>query len=286
MRSSDGIVVPMPCGRMDCPWCCKRKDWESAEMVCLDALDGNAPTVWLCLGTREVDVDARRFARAREHVVRALRRRWPDCEYYGRREWTTGYGAHSGGQRRPHFHLLFKGIPREDADQAFDVAARVWCQHVDAEVDAQRGGEIHAPGGLIRYITAHHAKESQKPPRGWTGKREVRSLGYFDSPVDELRARARESIARRRITYRLRRRGLAGVELALEVGLEMLARERRSWAYYVGDVGEASYFLWERDRVEAKLGGWRAAPEMRVFRPTETLAPPRAGPETAIVRLF
>lgn len=230
-------------------------------MLQLDALM-NAPTVWACLTTREVYVEPERFARTREAVIRALRRRWPSAEYVGFREWTTGYGARSGGHRREHLHLFVKNVPVDQAQEAFDVAARVWCLHVDAELDAQRGGAVNEATGLIRYVTAHHAKESQAPPRGFRGKREVRSQGYLEEPVDQLRARARESIYRRRVSYRLRREGLRGAELECEVALELGLRARRTWAYYEGSPDEESYFRYEADRIESKLGGWRAAPRM------------------------
>jgi hypothetical protein len=235
-------------------------------MLMLDAVENEAPAVWLCLGTREVERDPARFYRARELVVRALRRRWPRCEYLGRVEFTTGLGRNAGGIRRPHWHFLLKGIPRNAACEAFELAARVWCEHVDAEPEAQRGGEVTAAVGLIRYLMPHHGKESQAPPRGWKGHREVRSRGYYANPVNELREQARESIYRRRAAYRVRRAGLVGVEAELEIAWQVLQRRERTWAYYTGDPSEAGYFLYERDRVEAKLGGWRALPEYRVWR--------------------
>lgn len=260
LRSTDGLLVAAPCGCPNkCECCGKRKAWESAEMLALDALHGEAPSVWLCLGTRETDATPARFYRAREKVLRALRRRWPGVEYVAKFEMTSGYGPRSGGKRRPHWHLLLKGIPRAQAAEAFDVAARVWCGLVDAEVGAQRGGEITAAPGLIRYITAHFGKESQAPPRGWKGQREVRSRGYLWLPAAQARDAARESIARRRAAHRAKQGGHAPTDVVLEVEVAMQARAARTWSVRYGDGSDESHMLYEADRVRGRLGGWKAA---------------------------
>jgi hypothetical protein len=258
LKSDDGLVVRLRCGCVNkCNGCAQAKAWESAEMLMLDALNGEAPSVWACLGTRETTPEPARFYRARELVIRALRRRWPDVEYVAKFEMTTGYGARSGGKRRPHWHLLIKGVPREHAQEAFEIAARVWCGHVDAEIGAQRGGEITAAPGLIRYITAHFSKESQRPPAGWKGQREVRSHGYLWLPAAEAREAARESIARRRALHRAKEAGSNAHDAELAAELEMRARAARRWRIVFGDGSDESHFLYEAERIRGRLGSWR-----------------------------
>jgi hypothetical protein len=53
--------------------------------------------------------------------------------------------------------------------------------------------------GAIAYLALHHHKLEQRPPKGWTGKRFRPSRGYFNRPLPELRAEARELLADRRI---------------------------------------------------------------------------------------
>lgn len=139
------------------------------------------------------------YANGLECVKRALRRRWPDAEYASLLEFMTGYGERSGGKRRPHWNLRFKGVPaaalytgcieQRECDQLHDsarkqtcptgVAARVWCEHVDAERHVQRGRAIYAYGGLVKYLGLHLNKASQQPPAGFTGQRFNCSRGYF-----------------------------------------------------------------------------------------------------------
>jgi hypothetical protein len=53
--------------------------------------------------------------------------------------------------------------------------------------------------GAIAYLALHHHKLEQRPPKGWTGKRFRPSRGYFNRPLPELRAEARELLNDRRI---------------------------------------------------------------------------------------
>jgi len=75
------------CARRSGSWCrdgvgrqtCARiaRAWlqvENAEMLALDALHGVAPVMWLCLGTRTASGETRPFYRAREKLLKALRR--------------------------------------------------------------------------------------------------------------------------------------------------------------------------------------------------------------------
>ena len=193
--SSDGVVRRGRCGSVNlCSYCAKLRAIENAEMLSLDALDHGAPEVWACLTTRTADPVPASFYRAREQVRKALRRRWPDCQDATLVEFTTGYGPRSGGQRRPHWNALLKGVPVTAVEEALEVIARVWCGQVDAEAARQHVGPVADAGGLMRYLALHFQKESQSPPKGWKGHRFVASRGYFPNGAPAARERAKESL--------------------------------------------------------------------------------------------
>jgi hypothetical protein len=193
--SSDGVVRRGRCGSVNlCSYCAKLRAIENAEMLSLDALEHGAPEVWACLTTRSSDPVPSAFYRSREAVRKALRRRWPDCQDSTLVEFTTGYGPRSGGERRPHWNALLKGVPVADVEQAREVVARVWCGQVDAEPSRQHVGPVADAGGLMRYLALHFQKESQSPPKGWRGHRFVSSRGYFPDGVPVARERAKKSL--------------------------------------------------------------------------------------------
>ncbi len=186
-------------------------------MLALDAMEGNAPTWLLVLGTRTATVDMDGFYLGSQAVARALRTYtgqpkrtrgarplWPNFEYASILEFTTGYGERSGGLRRPHWNWLMKGIPAEDGPVAGAIAAQAWCEHVDAEVQAQDSRAIYAAEGLMRYLALHFHKEPQQPPEGFTGQRFNCSRGYFTGCTRaQARARARDALALKRCVWKL-----------------------------------------------------------------------------------
>src|SRR3954470_17776219 len=107
LRSSLGEVVRGRCRATNqCAYCARLAAVENSELLALDALAGDAPQVWAVLTTRTATLDTARFYLSREKLMKALRRRWPSCEYTALVEFTTGYGPRSGGRRRPHWNLL------------------------------------------------------------------------------------------------------------------------------------------------------------------------------------
>ena len=163
---------------------------------------GPLPEIWCVLTTRTPTVDLRPFRHGRTKVMLALRRRWPEAQYVCLLEYTRGYAKRSQGLRRPHWNILFKGIPREDLAQAADVIRRVWCQHADARPQAQYVGEVdRGVAGLARYVAEHFHKEDQLPPPNFKGKRFNPSRGYWngDLTTEQMRASARESLLYRRL---------------------------------------------------------------------------------------
>ena len=231
LRADDGELI-RPRGRRvnQCDYCAKLAAVENCEMLVLDALDGDAPQLVAILGTRTPTVDMAVFARAREQVIRAVRHRWPEAQYAYQVEFTTGMGPRSGGRRRPHWNWFWKGIPRQDAEEAREVILRIWCEHVDAEPAAQYVAEIDNAVGLTKYVTEHFMKESQRPPRDFTGQRFCASRGYFrGTTVTVARARARESLRRKRELHKALKSGCPARDA------ERIAREnyrfqlRRVW---------------------------------------------------------
>jgi hypothetical protein len=223
LRSDQGELVRLRGKSVNfCAYCARLAAIENSEMLALDALEGDAPQVWLVLTTRTATVDMSEFYEALADVVRMLRkeplrdgdgvvvkdgrkvvRRWPDVEYANCLEYSTGYGTHSGGERRPHWNLLLKGVPGDQAADVEQVAAAVWCAHVDAEPAGQRATSVYEGGGLTRYLALHFQKESQLPPLEFRGQRFNCSRGYFTGCTRRVaRLRAKDSLAMKRALWR------------------------------------------------------------------------------------
>jgi hypothetical protein len=203
-----------------CDYCARLAAVENAELLALDACEGAAPALWCVLTTRSATADPKPFYRAREQVLKALRRRWPAVEYAALVEFTTGYGPMSGGSRRPHWNLLLKGLPVEAIDDAGEVIRRVWCARIDAEPWAQFVGHVHETGGLMRYIALHFLKESQAPPKGWRGHRFLKSRGYLWTDTPAARSAAKRSLRLKRLIWKGVPAELAEVELELAESVE------------------------------------------------------------------
>jgi len=205
LLSTEGEVTEVRCSSPNrCDPCARRRCRENAEMIGLDAIDhpDRAPEVWAVLTTREATLDMRGFYDARRLAVRALKRRY-ELSYASVLEYTTGYGERSGGQRRPHWNMLLKGIGPDDIPEAGEILRRVWCSHVDAEPHAQSLEPVWEVGGLAGYLAAHVHKSDQKPPPGFRGQRFNCARDYFeDATRAEMRERAAESIFRKTLLWR------------------------------------------------------------------------------------
>jgi hypothetical protein len=180
---------------------------EVGATVLLDGLDHGHPEVAVTLTTRNPDTPMEKFRRDMEKAVKAIRRRHPDACYFARIEYTTGKAKRSGGHRRVHAHMLFKGIPPEDCAALEPVVRRVWKERTGAH--RIEVAQIRSAAGAMHYVTEHFAKAIQRPPRGWSGRTTRYSIprgnrrGYFGTPLDERREQARELLRERRITRRL-----------------------------------------------------------------------------------
>ncbi len=240
LLSSNGELVRGRCRSTNqCAYCARLAAVENAELLALDALDGCAPSLWAVLTTSRPTRDPAAFYLAREKVIKALRRRWPECEYAALVEFTTGYAATSGGLRRPHWNLLLKGIPAEDAPAAEALIRAVWCgrSDVEAKPEAQYVGTIKEVGGLLRYVALHFQKESQAPPAGWRGHRFLKSRGYLSTPTPAARERAREALAYKRDLWRAINAGHTAQGAQLHADQAAQVRAVTEWALV--EVGHA-----------------------------------------------
>jgi hypothetical protein len=216
LNRSTGELVRGRCRATNqCSYCAKLAAVENAELLALDALAGGAPSIWLVLTTATASDDPRRFYRSREQVWKAVKRRWPNAEYAGLVEFTTGYGTRSEGRRRPHWNLLVRGVDPADLEQLRDVVTSVWCRREHATPEAQFAGHVDEVGGLLRYIALHFQKQSQQPPKGWRGHRFLHSRGYLSRPTPELRHDAQRSLRLKRLIWRGLDVETAELELAL-----------------------------------------------------------------------
>lgn len=230
LLSSTGAKVPGRCGAsIQCDYCAKLAAVEYSESLALDALKGDAPTVWMVLTQADPNRCGAALSRSMEHVARAVRRRWPKAQYALLVEFTTGFGPRSGGRRRAHFNVVWKGVPSDDLDDLRLVVLAVWCSREAAKPKAQWFDTIENAGGLMRYVALHFLKESQAPPRSWRGRRFRASQGYFTVGRP---AQKRESVAALRSKRHLRSAELDGYrgEVALEVGrLRGIAAANTTW---------------------------------------------------------
>jgi hypothetical protein len=176
---------------------------ENAEVLAIDAMTGAPPAVWAVLSTRTATLETARFYESRRAVQRAVKRRWSEAEFAWQVEFTTGYGRLSGGQRRPHWNVLVKGVEPGDIDALRSVMVEVWCAREDALPAGQYVGSIYAEGGLMRYLALHFQKQSQAPPHGWRGHRFMHSRGYFAAGIPAVREQAREQLRFRREVWRV-----------------------------------------------------------------------------------
>jgi hypothetical protein len=219
-----------------CAYCARLAAIEWTEMLAIDAMTSAPPVVWACLGTRTATLDTRGFYRARENVIRRVRR-WAARKGLGRPEYlcivefTTGYGPRSSGLRRPHWNVLLKGVPIEFLGELRPLVVETWCKGVDADPEAQHVDTVTEAGGLMRYLALHFLKESQVPPRGWKGHRVIKSRGYFSDGVDTTREEAKRSLAVKREVWKLEQQGCP-LEVAIDLARASVAeRERHIWLF-------------------------------------------------------
>jgi hypothetical protein len=172
--------LSVSCKRWDCEVCGPRKSRELARVLVTDALT-DPPQYALTLTTRDPDTSADLYRRASAAVWKRLRRHGR-VEYFGFIEFTTGTGTHSGGRRRMHGHyrVKFRDTAPEEAE-----ATRLVCETWESVTGAFRVAveRFRTPAGAMAYLSLHHQKPQQAPPREWRGMRSRPSQGYFLVPL-------------------------------------------------------------------------------------------------------
>ncbi len=217
LRDSNGVLVLGRCKATNlCLYCARLAAIENTELLALDALHGEAPAIWLVLGTGTDELDPKVFYAARKHLIKSLRRAFP-CrvvDWAALVEFTTGYSTQSGGRRFPHWNVLLKGLYESDIEAVRAIVARVWCGRPEfrATIEAQHVGTIYAEGGLMRYLALHFQKESQSPPEGWSGHRFLKSRGYLWTDTPTARATAKQSLKLKRELHKALGQGWTGEE--------------------------------------------------------------------------
>jgi|SRR5579884_888948 len=203
-RLASGLLVPVPCGQIRCEHCSRFHGLVALEMVRSTSERMGNPEVAVTLTSVDPDRDvSRMWSRDTEQVLRALRRRWPLTEYLAFMEWTTGQGTRSGGRRRPHSHLLVRGVPREAAAVAEELVRDVWASRTGA--NRVEVAPLRAAENGVAYLALHHLKGGQAPPEGWTGRRLRASVpcpergrpGWWGADPGALRRQARREVAER-----------------------------------------------------------------------------------------
>ena len=216
--SDSGKVVRVRCkGPNLCLYCRRLSTVETVEMLMLDAME-DAPTIGVVLTARE-HLTRKATYRHLEQLRRAIRRRWPDAEWFVQVEFQVRGAL--------HLNLLVKHVPAGDVDSFRDVALGLWCSRVNAERPGQwvQAFSDRAGGaeGFVRYVAkimAHGLKESQAPPLGWKGHRTSQTRGYLVRPASVMRPEARASLGLKREVWRALEEGLSAHDA------ELVAHER------------------------------------------------------------
>lgn len=192
----DGTLHFVRCGSPNkCGFCAYMAAAEDGMVILQDALEFEPPRVALTLTTRAAHTPPATFRRDVEQLLKWLRKQ-VDVEYFQRVEFTTGKGTRSGGHRRIHAHNLVKRLTPEDAAQLAPQVSEFWRSRTGAH--RVELAELRSAAGAMHYITEHFSKASQRPPRGWSGRRTRYSRGYFSKPNVDRREQAREVLRDRR----------------------------------------------------------------------------------------
>lgn len=213
-----GRVVPARCHAPNkCSYCAALATAENALLVALSCEVYGPPQVGVTLTTVDPQHDQVRFRRDVEQALKALRRRWPQVEYLGFVEWTTGKGARSGGHRRIHMHLLLRGLLPSEAEAAELVVRDVW----EARTGASRVevAQLRSTGAAVAYLVHHHRKADQSAPPGWSGKRLRPSIagagrdGFFGAEGTAYWRREAQRLLHDKRLRRVARRSVAWEDL-------------------------------------------------------------------------
>ncbi len=195
-RMPDGRLVPVACGSPNlCDFCRFMGTLEYSVMVLQDAQGSRPPNFGVTTTTVRVDTTPEEFRRCSEAVVKLLRRELGSYEQLGHIEFFTGKSRRSGGFRRIHQHGLGKVPADVPVSQVLALEPAV-SAITERMLGAPRVevAELRTAAGAAHYLTHHHSKKAQLPPKGWTGTRFRPTRGYFDRPADERRRLAKAQL--------------------------------------------------------------------------------------------
>ena len=215
----DGRLLPVPCNLVRCSVCGKRHALAALEMVRRTSQRMGNPEVAVTLTSvdpfREL---GKAWSRDVEQTIKALRRRFPGLEYLGFMEWTSGQAATSGGHRRPHMHLLVRGLCAEYSAEAEGLTRRVWSGRTGAnQVEV---APLRAAEDGVAYLALHHLKPNQAAPEGWTGRRLRPSRGWWGADPAAMRREAVTLVADRSHLARVKAERRAAIAAYVEQGLD------------------------------------------------------------------
>lgn len=226
--ASTGRLAPGRCRATNlCSYCQRLYTVETVEALSLDALGGDAPSVW-CVLTARQHLTRAEFNEAFRVVRQKLRRRGWRWEYFCQVEF----------QKRGalHVNLLIKVRAGGDELALLGALKREWCSHVDAELPGQWSDviaqELGGANAVARYVSkelAHGMKQEQKPPVGWRGHRTSHSRGYFGDPMWKVRERARASLQRKRELHKAEAAGASPAEAEAIADVQTARARRRRW---------------------------------------------------------
>jgi hypothetical protein len=249
--SSAGHFVPGRCKATNlCDYCAKLAAVENAEMLSLDALNGNAPAVYVVLTTPSADPRPQVYYESRRKLQKAIKRRFPAAEFATLVEFTTGYAEHAGGLRRPHWNVLVKGVQAGDAAVIRTLVESVWCPRVGASAKAQYVAPVGDVGGIVGYLALHFQKAEQTPPRGWKGHRFSYSRGYFGRPAWRVRGEAQRALAVKRELWKVEQDGMGLGEALTVAELRVTVAESVRWEAVVIGVDTASGVIGKARRLD------------------------------------
>jgi hypothetical protein len=220
----DGTLGYVRCGASNrCDYCAMLSAVENSVVLQLDAFDGDFARVAITTTTWKPYVDPRSLANAERQLWRALRRDFPMLDYCGVLEWTPGTALTSGGHRRPHIHHGVKRMTYDPVDAVVvgeddwgnsierlprweSHVSTLWRRYSPDGAWRVECAPLRSPMGMIRYMILHHYKRSQAPPPGTRNVKRLRPSigtmtrpGYFNRPVAEYRAQAREMLRDERL---------------------------------------------------------------------------------------
>jgi hypothetical protein len=212
-------------------------------MVFEDALV-EQPKYAITLSTRSVVWDGGRYREGKAQLLRELRSEFGRVEMLEFMEQTSGQAPRSGGHKRGHGHNLVKMDAGGQVLELEKLTRSIWKRTLGAwQVSVV---ELASAGGAVAYLTVNLALEKGKAvqapvdlPKGTRTFRPTR--GYWSVAVAELRERAKDQNAFRRLQHSLLAelsddRGevdRAFFDLALEVEWER--QKARTWELWKVD---------------------------------------------------